>query len=108
MTNHNFWGGKYSGNREIAFTTRFCVIDLDVNKQIINIYSDKISAISDDEIKEYTEKILKKNKLSGWINEYKYKLSESNDGYMLVILDGSMAKQSKLVYIYYIYISINY
>lgn len=94
MTNHNFWGGKYSGNREIAFTTRFCVIDLDVNKQIINIYSDKISAISDDEIKEYTEKILKKNKLSGWINEYKYKLSESNDGYMLVILDGSMAKQS--------------
>ena len=43
---------------------------------------------------ENTEKILKKNKLSGWINEYKYKLSESNDGYMLVILDGSMAKQS--------------
>lgn len=94
MPSHNWGRGKYSGNREMVFTTRFCVIDLDVNKQITNIYSDKISAISDDEIKEYTEKILKRDKLSGWINEYKYKLSESKDGYMLVILDGSVVKQS--------------
>ena len=94
MLSHNWGRGKYSGNREMFFTTRFCVIDLDVNKQITNIYSDKISAISDDEIKEYTEKILKRDKLSGWINEYKYKLSESKDGYMLVILDGSVVKQS--------------
>lgn len=93
-TNNNFGSGKYRGNREIVFTTRFCVVDLDVNKQITNIYSEKISAISDTEIEEYTEKILKRDKLNGWIDEYKYKLSESNDGYMLVILDGSMAKQS--------------
>lgn len=94
FTKSNFFKGKYGGDREMNFTTRFCVVNLDSNKEIVNIYSDKISAISDDEIKEYTEKILKKGKVSGWINDYKYKLGESSEGYMLVILDGSLTKQS--------------
>lgn len=90
----NFFKEKYGGNREMTFTTRFCVVNLDSNKEIVNIYSDKISAISDYEIEEYTEKILKRGKVSGWINNYKYKIGESNKGYMLVILDGSVTKQS--------------
>lgn len=89
----SFFKRKYGGNREMIFTTRFCVVNLDSNKEIVNIYSDKISAISDDEIKEYTEKILKRGKVIGWINDYKYKLGESSEGYMLVILDGSVTKQ---------------
>lgn len=90
----NFFKEKYGGNREMTFTTRFCVVNLDSDKEIVNIYSDKISAISDYEIEEYTEKILKRGKVSGWINNYKYKIGESNKGYMLVILDGSVTKQS--------------
>ena len=90
----NFFQGKYDGNREMIFTTRFCVVDLSEEKEITNIYSDKISAISDNEIREYTEKILKRGKTSGWINDYKYKLSQVENKYMLVILDGSISKQS--------------
>lgn len=90
----NIFKRKDNGNREMIFTTRFCVVNLDSNKEIVNIYSDKISAISDDEIKEYTEKILKRGKVSGWINDYKYKLGELSERYMLVFLDASVTKQA--------------
>lgn len=92
--NNNDFKEKYSGNREMFFTTRFCVVSLDSNKEIVDIYSDKISAISNDDIKEYTEKILNRGKAIGWINDYKYKLVKESEGYMLVILDGSINRQS--------------
>lgn len=38
----SFFKRKYGGNREMIFTTRFCVVNLDSNKEIVNIYSDKI------------------------------------------------------------------
>lgn len=81
-------------NKEMPFTTRFCVINLDTNKEITDIYSEKIAALSTSDIKEYTENIIKKGKTNGWINNYKYKLIPTNTGYMLILLDGSVAKQS--------------
>lgn len=80
-------------NKEMTFTTRFCVINFNKNKEITDIYSDKIAAISNDEIREYAKKIVTNNKKSGWINNYKYKLASKSYGYMLVILDASMAKE---------------
>lgn len=91
---NNDFKEKRNGNREMFFTTRFCVVSLDNKKEITDIYSDKISAISDDDIREYTKKILKRGKIVGWINDYKYKLVEESYGYKLVILDGSISKQS--------------
>lgn len=89
-----FFKRNYLINREMIFTTRFCVVNLDENKSIIDIYSEKISAISEEEIKEYTEKILTLEKNNGWINNYKYKLVQINDGYRVIILDGSIVRES--------------
>lgn len=81
-------------NRESFFTTRFCTVLFDENKVVQSIYADKIAALSETQIEEYANEIVGLKKAEGWINGYRYRLQPVDDGYMLVMLDGSTLASS--------------
>lgn len=83
------WGMRW--NRELFFRSRYCSVHLAEDSSIEKIYSKRISALSKKDIIAFTESVLSSHKTSGWKNDYKYKLYQTDSGSLLIILDASSA-----------------
>lgn len=81
-------------NKKNFFNTRFCVVNLDDNKEVQNIYSDRVVMFTENEIKDYIKYILEAKESEGWIDDYKYKIGSVEGGYRIVIIDASAIKEA--------------
>lgn len=80
--------------RNFSDISRFGTVLLDENKKITDVKVDKISSLSESEAKIYAKNIVKKGKEKGWTDQYRYKYAKYEEGYMIIILNGTFAKQS--------------
>ena len=96
--------------RNFSDITRFGTVLVDKDKQISSVNVDRISSLSEDEMKEYAEKIIKRDKTYGWIEQYRYLYDKYEDGYMIIVLNGTMVKQANesVAYISLIIATISY
>ena len=87
-----FRPGMKDGN-EMDFaanlSTYYCVF-LDKNKIILRWTSDRQDLYSDDEVKSMTQAALASNKDFGRVDSQFFRLKDTNDGYLLVVLDARM------------------
>ena len=67
------------GDPELPFTTRFCTVQLDGDKNILSISTDNIAALTEEDVASYTAQVLQKNNTKGWIGNYKYQLTEKEN-----------------------------
>ena len=72
-------------NQETRYTTRYFTATLDDDNEILNIDMDNISSVSEDEANKIINNIIKKSKISGNIENFRYKYSK--DEKIIVVID---------------------
>ena len=73
--------------KESQFTTRYFYIKLDTDGELKETNLQNIAAISKEEAEKMLSKIKEKNKETGYYNNFKYKITQKEDGELIVILD---------------------
>ena len=81
-------------NAETQYSTRFFTVWLYDAQQITRINMDSVSANSESEVEEYTQRALDKGRERGWIAEYRYKIAETEDGTSVVFVNGAMTQMT--------------
>ncbi|NLH01868.1 MAG: HAMP domain-containing histidine kinase [Clostridiales bacterium] len=74
---------------EAPFETRFFTVYLDENGRTANVNTGSIAAISRNEAVEYAEKVYGSGKERGFLDVYRYSISKTENGSMVIFLDIS-------------------
>ena len=74
---------------ETQFSTRFFSVWLDEQKQIVNTNMDSVSTITEQDVEDYTDKVLKRGKERGWIGDYRYRIMDTENGTTVVFVNGN-------------------
>ena len=75
--------------KETQFTTRYFYIKLDNEGEIAETNVQYIASISPEEAEQMQNKIIERNKETGYYDNYKYKVTQKEDGKLIVFLDCS-------------------
>ncbi|MGM9971422.1 MAG: sensor histidine kinase, partial [Anaeroplasmataceae bacterium] len=74
---------------EMPFSTRYFTVTFE-NNEIVAINLDKIATIDSNTASEVSESLYAKNKKSGFYNDFKYRLVNTDTGQMYIFLDCTM------------------
>ena len=72
---------------EAPFETRFFVVNLNSAGKVSSINTGSIAAVTTDEAAEYAEAVFESGKTSGFAGDYRYSVSDTPGGKMMVFLD---------------------
>lgn len=75
---------------ETPFSTRFFTVRYDPNGRIVSADIEFIASITKETAQEYAEQAMRSGKERGWIDGYRYKISDTFLGYAVVFVDGTM------------------
>lgn len=75
--------------KETKFNTRFFVVRLDKDGNIIGENIESISSVSAEEADDYALQVIEKGNSKGWISNFRYKMCESEMGNSIVFVDGT-------------------
>ena len=73
--------------KEFQFTTRYFYVKLNTNGEVEETNLKNIAAISKEEAENMVNTIIEENKETGYFDNYKYKVTQKNNGKLVVILD---------------------
>lgn len=73
--------------KETQFSTRYFIIRINHNGEIIETNMQHIAAVSQGEAKQILEDINKDDKDKGFYENYKYQITQNENGYLIVFLD---------------------
>ena len=81
------------------FTAVFFTVRTDERGRAVSINTDNNAAVSEEEAAELAEEALKEGEERGWISDYRYRVTETEDGKLIVFVNGETNKQmtTKLV-----------
>ena len=88
LRNNNF-------NEETRYQTRYFVVDLENTGKVKRINTGNIAAVDSDKAAEYAQQALEKDKSSGRIDNYKYRIVEKDYGKTVIFLDVRNAERNK-------------
>ena len=74
---------------DTRFSTRFFMVWLDGKDEVTRMNTDAIASLSEDEVEEYAAQALEKGAQRGWVLEYRYKVTETDEGVAIVFVNGS-------------------
>jgi two-component system sensor histidine kinase CiaH len=75
---------------ETPFSTRFFTVRYDPNGRIVSADIEFIASITKETAQEYAEQAMRSGKERGWIDGYRYKISDTFLGHAVVFVDGTM------------------
>ncbi|MGN1134627.1 MAG: sensor histidine kinase [Oscillospiraceae bacterium] len=78
-----------NNNKEMPFATRFFLVRLDSDMNILELDTDNIASIEKEQAEIITEELIKKHKELGWYDSMRYRLAETDGGYSLAVLDAN-------------------
>ncbi len=79
---------------ETPFMTRYFVVYYDSNKNVINTSTEFIASITADDAVNYANKVINSQKDLGWYKDYRYSITQTDTGYMVVFLDSGLISYS--------------
>ena len=82
------WGGVSMDSPEAPFITRHFSVLLDAGGEALSVNTESIAAVSSEEAVLYARRALDKAG-SGYLDVYRYRVSETDDGTLVVFLDAS-------------------
>ncbi len=90
-------------SREVAFSTRFFVVYTDDEGEIIEADMQKINAVDQTQIEEYIE-MIQIEESDGIIDDYRYLVMETEQGYTYVFLDIEEDMQVYDIFVFYTFV----
>lgn len=82
-------GAAWSMSPETPYETRFFSVTTDLNGEVIRTNTGSIAAVGEDDAAIYAESALSGNGGKGYVDNYRYLISQAEDGYFIVFLDRS-------------------
>lgn len=76
-------------NKEMPFATRFFLVRLDGDMNILELDTENIASIEKEQAEIIAVELIKKHKESGWYNSMRYKFAKTDSGYSLAVLDAT-------------------
>ena len=73
--------------QETQFTTRYFIIKMDENEEIIEANMQHIAAINQEEALQIVDEVMDKEKNIGYYENYKYEITSKDYGKLIVFLD---------------------
>ncbi|MBP5555585.1 MAG: HAMP domain-containing histidine kinase [Lachnospiraceae bacterium] len=77
--------GERIDSPEIAFETRFFTVEYSGSGEVVGVNTDKISAVSEETATGLADKVISSGRKTGFIYDYRYVISDKEDGGRLVI-----------------------
>ncbi len=83
-------------DKDTAMSLRFFVVHLGADNSILNTNVSRISSVTEDEASEYAHKALEKQKKTGYISNFKFKITDQDktDGVFKIIVFLDASRQS--------------
>ena len=79
---------------ETPYETRFFVVSLNEDGEILSTDTGKIAAVDEETAKDYAEKIWDSQRTQGFVSQYRYRLQETDEGFLAIFLDCSRNLQA--------------
>ena len=76
--------------KETQFSTRYFYIKMDENKEIIETNMQHIASVNQDKALQILDEVMEKGKDIGYYENYKYEITPTNYGSLIVFLDCTM------------------
>lgn len=97
FTGFNLGKSFFSQNeKELPYTIRFFSMHTDKNKNLIRYNLRQIVSVNETDLETIKEKIFQKKESVGWYHSYRYRVSETDSGYLLIVLEASSTLSSML------------
>ena len=77
---------------ETQFSTRFFAVWVDENGSIIRENTEQITSVTKEEARIYAENVLEDDNDIGWIDDYRFRIIDSEFGKIIVFVNGEMNK----------------
>lgn len=81
-----------SVNQESPFTTRFFTVVFDADGQLESVDLGAIASVTSQQAASYAATVLQNAKERGWIDDFRYKVHQSDEGTVVVLISGTDAK----------------
>lgn len=75
---------------ETPFSTRFFTVRFDESGKVAEVDVSSISAITEETAREYAEETCESGRKRGWMEDYRFKRYQTEQGMTIVYVDGSM------------------
>lgn len=76
--------------QETQYSTRFFTVWLGDDNRIVNVNVDSIFSISEAQAQDYAENALAEGKKTGWVEDYRFQIFETQDRTAIVFVNGEM------------------
>lgn len=83
----------FPASPESSAMTRFFTVNIGKNGNVTSTGMDFISSVSEEEAKDYAEKVIKSGKTSGYLGEYRYHVTSTSDGTSVTFLNSATQLQ---------------
>lgn len=87
---------RFHNRKELPFSTRFFTIRLDFSREILSYDLSSIASVNPADLDGFAETILDRGKQVGWVQTYRYRLEETNNGYFIIVMEATMMRSSIL------------
>ena len=77
-------------SEETPYSTRFFIVYTDKKEIVKNVNLESIASVDEKLAKRYTEEVFDAEKERGWEDSFRYKVSDTDVGSVIVFVDGSM------------------
>lgn len=95
----------FQNEKELPFSTRFFTIYTDKNHEITDYNLGKIASVDLSELESVKETVLNKNNDVGWYHSYRYRVSETDDGFSIVVLEAT-STLSAVMYVLFVTLAV--
>ena len=95
----------FQNEKELPFSTRFFFIRLDEEKNIEEFDLNQIASVTEDNLESIAHGILKKDAAVGWYHSYRFRVSETDNGFLMIVLEAT-ATLSSMLYVLFITLAV--
>lgn len=73
--------------RELEYTTRYFTLNVDKEQNIVGVDIRHINSVDLTQAREYTRYVLESGELEGYYDNFKYRIVENENGFIIIFLD---------------------
>ncbi len=88
------WDDRFHNRDELPFSTRFFTVTLNSEGEIVSTDLNSIASVTQQDVADFTSAILAKNRTTGWYQTYRYRVSTTEQGIYLIVVEATATRNA--------------